>query len=251
LDLIYIKLKIKYNSIMKKLLLLLLCLGLVGCASLDSLDSLEFSASSAEAETKKILALGLTHEENLIEAHKLKNPTLVSEVVQELETRNENALMEAEKVAKFAEKVKVSGGNSKFVGSKISKSKKRGLLGIEDFQDYFLQGSINNGMIQHQLHLSIKYTSDNWRDYYSATFSNEKQVDITLISSSAFGCSGSSCNYTEVMELNLSDDFLRSNMEKGFSISFNSNMNTLGVAKVSNKITIPSDYLKGYLKVAK
>jgi len=33
-------------------------------------------------------------------------------------------------------------------------------------------------------------------------------------------------------------------MEKGFSIGFNSK-------KVTNKITISSDYIKGYLKVAK
>ena len=229
---------------MKKLLLLLLSLGLIGCASLESLESIEFSASPAEAETKKILALGLTHTENLSEARKLTDPTLVSAVVQELKTRNDNALIEAEKVDKYAEKVKVSDSNSKFIGSKISKSKKRGLLGNDDFQDYFLQGSINNGLIQHQLHLSIKYTSDNWRNYYSASFSKENQVDITLISSSAVGCSGSSCDYTEVMELNLSDDFLRSNMEKGFSIVFNS-------IKSTNKITIPSNYIKGYLKVAK
>ena len=73
------------------------------------------------------------------------------------------------------------------------------------------------------------------------------QVDITLIKSKFFavGCSGiSSCDYTEVMELNLSDDFLRSNMETGFSIGFNSR-------KVTNNITIPSDYIKGYLKVAR
>ena len=228
----------------KLLLLLLLSLGLIGCASINSLDSIEFSASPAEAETKKILALGLTHTENLSEARKLTDPTLVSEVVQELKTRNDNALIEAEKVDKYAEKVKVSDSNSKFIGSKISKSKKRGLLGNDDFQDYFLQGSINNGLIQHQLHLSIKYTSDKWRNYYSASFSDENQVDIILISSSAVGCSGSSCDYTEVMELNLSDDFLRSNMEKGFSIVFNS-------IKSTNKITIPSDYIKGYLKVAK
>ena len=237
---------------MKKLVLpLLLSLGLIGCGSLQSLESIEFSSSSADAQTKKILALGLTHNENLSEARKLQDPTLASEVVQELETRYENARIEAEKVTKYAEKVKVSDSNSKFIGSKISKSKKRGILGTEDFQDYFLQGSINNGMIQHQLHLTIKYTSDDWRNYYSATFSDENQVDITLISSNAVGCSGSTCDFTEVMELNLSDDFLRSNMETGFSISFNSNMNTLGVAKVSNKITIPYDYLKGYLKVAK
>ena len=227
---------------MKKLILILfLSLGFIGCASIDSI---EFSASPAESETKKILALGLTHTENLSEARKLTDPTLVSEVVQELNNINDNALIEAEKVAKYAEKVKVSDSNSKFVGSTISNSKMRGVLTDYDFQDYFLQGSINNGLIQHQLHLSIKYTSDNWRNYYSASFSKENQVDINLISSSAVGCSGSSCDYTEVMELNLSDDFLRNNMETGFSIDFNSKKGT-------NKITIPSNYIKGYLKVAR
>ena len=228
----------------KLLLLLLLSLGLIGCASLDSLESIEFSASPAIAETKRILALGLTHTENLSEARKLTDPTLVSEVVQELKTRNDNAHIEAEKVAKYAEKVTVSDSNSKFIGSEINERKKMGFLINSDYEDYFLQGSINNGLIQHQLHLSIKYTSDNWRNYYSASFSKENQVDITLISSSAVSCSGSSCDYTEVMELNLSDDFLRSNMETGFSTVFNS-------IKSTNKITIPSDYIKGYLKVAK
>jgi len=236
----------------KLLLLLLLSLGLIGCASLNSLESLEFSTSPAEAETKKILALGLTHTENLSEARKLTDPTLVSEVVQELKTRNDNALIEAEKVAKYAEKVIVSDGNSKFIGSEINERKKMGLLINSDYEDYFLQGSINNGLIQHQLHLSIKYTSNNWRNYNSASFSDENQVDITLIKSKSFavGCGSSSCDYTEVMELNLSDDFLRSNMEKGFSIGFNAT-NKFNSITVTNNITIPSNYIKGYLKVAK
>ena len=230
----------------KLLLLLLLSLGLIGCGSLESLQSIEFSTSPAEAETKKILALGLTHTENLSEARKLKNPTLVSEVLQELKTRNDKVLIEAEKVDKYAEKVKVSDSNTKFIGSEISNSKMRGVLSNYDFQDYFLQGSINNGLIQHQLHLTIKYTANKWRDYDSASFSDESRVDITSISSSAsaVNCSGSSCDYTEVMELNLSDDFLRSNMEKGFSMVFNSK-------KFTNNITISSNYIKGYLKVAK
>ena len=238
---------------MKKLLLhLLLSLGLIGCASLNSLESLEFSTSPAEAETKKILALGLTHTENLSEARKLTDPALVSEVLQELKTRNDYALIEAEKVDKYAEKVKVLDSNTKFIGSEISNSKMRGILSNYDFLDYFLQGSINNGLIQHQLHLSIKYTSDKWRNYDSASFSDENQVDITSISSSAsaLNCSGSNCDYTEVMELNLSDDFLRSNMEKGFSIGFHAT-NQRNSITVTNNITIPSDYIQGYLKVAK
>jgi len=67
--LIYTRLKLKYNANMKKLpLLLLLSIGLIGCGSLESLESVEFSVSPAVAETKKILALGLSHEENLSEA---------------------------------------------------------------------------------------------------------------------------------------------------------------------------------------
>ena len=238
---------------MKKiLLLLLLSLGLIGCGSLQSLESIEFSTSSAEAQTKKILALGLTHTENLSEARKLKDPTLVSEVVLELKTRNDNAIIAAEKVDKYAEKVKVSDSNTKFIGSEISNSKMRGILSNYDFLDYFLQGSINNGLIQHQLHLTIKYTSNKWRNYNSASFSDENQVDITVISSSAsaLNCSGSNCDYTEVMELNLSDDFLRSNMEKGFSIGSHAT-NQRNSITVTNNITIPSDYIQGYLKVAK
>ena len=69
-------------------------------------------------------------------------------------------------------------------------------------------------------------------------------MDITLISSNASGCSGPSCSYTEKMELKLSDEFLRSNMDTGFSIRFNSK-------KETNKTTISSGYIKGYLKVAK
>ena len=69
-------------------------------------------------------------------------------------------------------------------------------------------------------------------------------MNISLISSNASGCSGSVCSYKETMELMLSDEFLRSNMDTGFSMRFNSK-------KETNKITISSVYIKGYLKVAK
>ena len=57
---------------MKKTLLLgLVSLGLIGCSSLELGDAL-----SSEQYTQNILALGLTHEENLIEAGKLQTPHL-------------------------------------------------------------------------------------------------------------------------------------------------------------------------------
>ena len=69
-------------------------------------------------------------------------------------------------------------------------------------------------------------------------------MNVTLISLKASECSSFDCDYNEIVELDLSDSFLKENIEKGLSIDFNSK------ASISNKITIPSSYLKGYLKVA-
>ena len=245
---------------MKKLLqILLLSLGLIGCSLIDKAE-LTSLTSPSDIQVNRILALDLSHAESLKEANKIMNPDVAASVVKELEARNlqaENAIIEAENVVKFAEKVKVSDSNSdnqiKFIGSEINESKKVDFFDNYDYQDYFLRGwkDKNNGLIQHQLYLSLKYTSDNWRNYYSASFSNGSQVDIALISTDAVSCDTSGCNYTEIMELNLSDDFLRSNMEKGFSIHFNSKSSDKRVSIKPNKITISSDYIKGYLKVAK
>ena len=61
---------------MKKLLLLLISLTFLGCSSINvgnTFSSLELDdAMSSDDETQRILALGLTHEENLKEASKLK-----------------------------------------------------------------------------------------------------------------------------------------------------------------------------------
>ena len=65
---------------MKKLLqILLISLCLLGCASLELGDAL-----SSEQYTQQILDLGLTHEENLEQASKLKTPHLVSVVTLQL-----------------------------------------------------------------------------------------------------------------------------------------------------------------------
>jgi len=147
--------------------------------------------------------------------------------------------------------VKVSDDNLKFMGSKISDIKKRNMIGKAENLDYFLLGSKdNNGSIQHKLNFSITYTSDEKRNYASASYcdkwggcDNENQLDVALISFKASGCSSFDCDYNEIVELDLSDSFLKENMEKGFSLDFNSK------ASISNKITISSSYLKGYLKV--
>jgi len=240
---------------MKKLLqILLLSLGLIGCSIIDNSELTSFT-SPFETQVNRILALDLSHAESIKEANKITDPDLAAAVVKELEARKlqaENAIIEAENVAKFVEKIKISDSNSKFTGPEISETKKRGLLLNSDYHNYFLRGIRgHDGLIQHQLHFSIKYDSEDRRNYYSASQCDRwkgctddgNEMDITLISSNASGCSGYFCIYTETMELKLSDEFLRSNMDTGFSMRFNSK-------KAKSKITIPSDYIKGYLKVA-
>jgi len=238
---------------MKKILqILLLSIGLTGCASLV----LE-PVSSSQDETQKILALGLTHAENLIEASKLKDNHTISVVTGQLmkaEDDKNKAAIDAVNISKYEGSVKVSEGDSeiKYEGFQMSEAIKIGLLENSDYQDYFLKGvkDKKTDLIKHQLYLALKYTWKKRKNFSSASLcdkwqgcENEELLDITLISSSASNCSPSTCDYTEIMELNLSDDFLRNNMEDGFSVSFNSK-------KSKNEITIASDYLKGYLNVA-
>jgi len=238
---------------MKKILqILLISIGLTGCASLV----LE-PVSSSQDETQRILALGLTHAENLIEASKLNSSHTVAVVTGQLmkaEDDKNKAVLDAVNISKYAESVKVLNGDSevKFEGFQMSESKRVGMLDEYEYQDYFLKGikDKKNSLIQHQLYLELKYTWSERKNYSSASFcdkwqgcENEAQVDIALISSNASNCSPSQCDYTEVMELNLTDVFLRSIMDDGFSVNFNSKKST-------NEITIASDYLKGYLKIA-
>jgi len=240
---------------MKNLLqMLLLSIGLVGCSSIDYAE-LTSPVSPSKTQIDRIIALNLSHMESLKEANKLMDPALVSSVVKALEARKlkaDNAAIEAGNVAIYAEMVKVSDDNLKFLGSKISEIKTRNMIGKPENLDYFLLGfkDKNDGSVQHKLNFSITYTSEEKRNYSSASIcdkwqgcEDESQLDINLISSNAFNCTTSACKYTEIMELNLSDELLRSNMNDDFSVSFNSK-------RANTKITYTSIYLKGYLSVA-
>jgi len=246
---------------MKKILqILLLSLGLIGCASVDL-----SVVRPSNIEADRILAIGMTHSENLIEAGKITNSDLSAAVIQELINRieeSDNALIEGEKVNEYAEKVTVLNNDSnnqiKFIGLELNDRKKGVLLVDSDYQNYFLSGlkTKNNNFIEHQLHLSLRYSSDNWRRYNSASFcdkwngcEDETPVDIILISSKASGCDTSGCEYNEIMGLSLTDDFLRNNMETGFSVRFNSK-NSKNAKKSTNKISLSPVYIKGYLMVA-
>ena len=240
---------------MKKLIqICLLSIGLIGCSSIDYSD-LTSPVSPSDTQLNRILALGLTHSENVILARKITDSSVASTVINELENRKtkaDNENIDAEKASKIAEMVEVSDDNSKFLGPKISEIKKRNMVGKPENLDYFLislKGQ-NNGLIQHKLNFSITHTSEQKRNYSSASFcdkwqgcGNENLVDISVISSVASGCSSYECDYTEKMELNLTDDFLRSYMKDGLSLSFISK-------KANNKLTLTPFYLQGYLSIA-
>jgi len=240
---------------MKKLIqICLLSIGLIGCSSIDY-SELTSPVSPSDTQLNRILALGLTHSENLILARKITDSSVASTVINELEnrkTKTDNENIDAEKASKIAEIVKVSDSNSKFLGPKISEIKKRNMVGKPENLNYFLSSSKdqNNGLIQHKLNFSITHTSEQKRNYSSASFcdkwqgcGNENLVDISVISSVASGCSSYECEYTEKMELTLSDEFLRGHMKDGLSLSFNSK-------KATNKLTLTKFYLEGYLSVA-
>ena len=236
---------------MKKFLLIgLLSLGLIGCSSLELGDAL-----SSDQYTQNILALGLTHEENLIEASKLKTPHLVSVVTLQLtnardaEIQNKIDLIASDE---FASMVIISSDGLKFIGSNVSESKKTGILETDiDIQNFHLEGikNPNNGLIDHKLVLSVAHNSRNERQYSSANLCYEwnrcdsNKQEINFVSSSAANCSSSSCDYKELMELSLSDNFLRKTSNTGFKMQFNAK-------RKSNKINVSKSYLMWYLKVA-
>ena len=236
---------------MKKILqIFLISFSLIGCSSMD------FSTvSPSSTQTDKILALGLTHKENLMEAQKLSDPDLASAVLKELDNRlqeSNNKIIDMENATKYASNVIILDNNKKFIGPTISNSRKRGLLDDFDYEEYFLQGvkNDNNNLIQHQLNLSITYSSNNRRNYSSASLcdkwagcDNGNDLDIVLISANASGCESSSCNYNEIVKLNLADDLLKKHMETGLSIIFNSKI-------FKNKIKLSPAYIMGYLKIA-
>ena len=234
----------------KYLLLIFLSFSLFGCSSIE----LE-AVSTSEEETQRILALGLSHEENLLEANKLKNNHMISVVrlqlinARDAKIQYELDLDEAKELADF---VNVSLDGRIFIGSKVSESLKTGVLFSDvDIQNYQLEGEKNiTNTLAHKLKVTISYNSTNIRNYSSAALCDQWNrcdnsiLELNAISKNASNCSSGSCNYEETMDLKLSDEFLRNSINNGFTIEFFSK-------RKSNKITVSKAYLMGYLMVAK
>jgi hypothetical protein len=240
---------------MKKLLIILfLSIGLIGCSSIE----LE-AVSTSQDETNRILAMGLTHEENLAEAQKLETAHMISVVSLQLtNAREEKIQAEIDFVEseKYAALVKVSENKSSFIGPELVQIVKRGVLETDiDTQTLYLKGIINDsGALEHILSVKIEHKSRNQRTYKSANLCDTwgrcegRLMEFNLISSSSSNCSTTNCNHTYVLEFNLSDEFLRSNVDTvGYSNGFTMRINR---NRFSDKVNLPSDYLNGYLRVA-
>jgi hypothetical protein len=235
---------------MKKFLLLFsLLFFLAGCSSLE-VDP----ATSSEDEAQKILALGLSHEENLRMASKLGTPHLVNIVTLKLNNARDEkiqAAINAEKSLEFAEQVKVSQDSNEFIGMEISESVQTGILSTEiDFLKYYLHGDrdLENDIITHKLHLNLVYNSSKSRGYHSLISCDkwnncEQKIEIKTSPAIGSNCKNYSCDYQEVFEVDLTDETLRNSIIDGFSMRLISD-------KKTNKIEIPKAYLMGYLKVA-
>ena len=106
---------------------------------------------------QKILDLGLSHEENLAEARKLKTPHLISVVSLQLtNARDEKIQANIDEVEsnKYADGVIISGQNSKFIATEISEELNNGVLDTDiDFLRYNLVGTkdINSENLNHKI----------------------------------------------------------------------------------------------------
>tara|TARA_B110000008_G_C16887970_1_gene531631 strand:- start:435 stop:1172 length:738 start_codon:yes stop_codon:yes gene_type:complete len=243
---------------MKKLLLLI-SFSLIGCSSIDGggvLSSLELEdALSSEQEAQRILDLGLSHEESLVEAGKLETPHMIAVVTLQLNNARDAKIqseIDLKEANEYAEKVIVTEENSKFISSEISEKVKNGILGTDiDQVIYNLEGSkdLNSGLIRHRLELSLVYNSKNSRNYDSVKFCDkwnncdDKNQKINVLSITASGCKKNSCDFTEILNLDLTEDFLYDSIDKGFSMRLMSKKKTI-------KIILSKPYLMGYLKVA-
>lgn len=223
---------------------------LVGCSTME----IEPAASSDDL-TQEILAKGLSHEDNLKEAGKLGDPHLVKIVTLKLKNDRDKkiqGLIDDEKSEEFANQVKVSGESSIFTSLEINESLQSGLLSTNmDHLKYYFVGKQNKETesIEHKLHLSLVYNSKSSRDYKAVSFCDQwnncqESTMVKVISVSGSNCSSASCDFKEVFEIDLTDDFLKSTVMSGFSMRLISKDKT-------NIIKIPKAYLMGYLKIAK
>ena len=224
--------------------------GLIGCSSIE----LE-AVSSSQEETQRILSLGLSHEENLVEAKKLGSDHMIAVVTLQLVNARDDKiqyqkdLIESEKIS---EAVIVSADGLSFTGPEVLNTITDILNTSSVSQNYFLEGlkNSNDGVIKHKIHIAYSYNAKKSRGYSAVNLCDEygrcetlmQAIDVSSVDFS--NCSNTKCDYTEFFELEISDKFLRDSLRTGIRMNLISKNNT-------DKLDLSVAYLMGYLKVVK
>ena len=240
---------------MKKILqLFFVSFALIGCSSIQLTE-----VTTSDTEAKRILSMGLTHEENLNLARNIRDSELILGVISRLEkAENEKnaSILESDSIEKYSELVEILepdiDNQTVYVGSKVNGSLKGSLFNSEkDLYSYFLTSTKDkNGVISHVLQFKVEYKSDNWRNYASVSLcdkwrcNEDEKIDILIVSIVANGCSSSSCKYTESLKFVLGKEQINKNMSSDLIFRINSDNG-------SNKILVSSAYLKASIQVIK
>jgi hypothetical protein len=81
-----------------------------------------------------------------------------------------------------------------------------------------------------------------WRYYESANLLNKPTSTFKVVSREAGVCEAQGCVFKELMSIQMTDAFLREQMDKGFQVTISSKTG------VSSNLFVPAQYLKGYLQ---
>jgi hypothetical protein len=97
------------------------------------------------------------------------------------------------------------------------------------------------GAKTYELLVLLTYFSP-WRYYESASLLNKPASTFKVVSREAGVCETQGCVYKELMAIQLTEAFLKEQMDKGFQVTISSKTG------VSSDLFVPAQYLKGYLK---
>ena len=110
------------------------------------------------------------------------------------------------------------------------------------FEMFNLRGEKSTqGAKTYELLVHLTYFAP-WRYYESANLLNKPTSTFKVVSREAGVCDAQGCVFKELMSIQVSDAFLREQMDKGFQVTISSKTG------VSSNLFVPAQYLKGYLQ---
>jgi hypothetical protein len=110
------------------------------------------------------------------------------------------------------------------------------------FEMFNLRGEKSTqGAKTYELLVHLTYFAP-WRYYESANLLNKPASTFKVASREAGVCEAQGCVFKEFMSIQMTDAFLREQMNKGFQVTISSKTG------VSSNLFVPAQYLKGYLQ---